>query len=223
MTGQKPIDLTVDDEVLASAISGNVPRPRDIKVQIPKPLEAICLKAMASAAGDRYVSAVDLASDIERWLADEPVAAYSESWFERTTRFARRYRTVVRAAVVSLLLITAISTAASILVNQQRRRAEGLADANLELAEQEKAARDEAERRRSESDAAREKEAQARREAETIVGFMVDAFQSPDPARDGRDIRAAELLEARSKQSRTNCLTGRWSKPHSSTPWETHT
>ena len=34
---------------------------------------------------------------------------------ERTARFARRYRTVVRAAIVSLLLITAVSIAASFL------------------------------------------------------------------------------------------------------------
>ena len=74
-------------------------------------------------SGDRYESAVDLASDMEQWLADEPVAAYSESWLERTARFARRYRTIVRAAVVSLLFITAVSVVASILINQQRRRA----------------------------------------------------------------------------------------------------
>jgi hypothetical protein len=42
---------------------------------VPRPLEAICLKAMALQPQDRYETALDLADDVERWLADEPVTA----------------------------------------------------------------------------------------------------------------------------------------------------
>ena len=40
---------------------------------MPKPLEAICLKAMSLRPGDRYGKPNQLADDIERWLADERV------------------------------------------------------------------------------------------------------------------------------------------------------
>src|SRR5258708_34310051 len=53
---------------------GEFPRPRQVKGKTPPALEAICLKAMALRPGDRYPSAVDLAADLDRWPADEPVA-----------------------------------------------------------------------------------------------------------------------------------------------------
>ena len=39
---------------------------------MPRALEAICLKAMARKPEDRYATALDLAADVRRWLADEP-------------------------------------------------------------------------------------------------------------------------------------------------------
>ena len=45
---------------------------------VPRPLDAICRKAMALRPDDRYASALDLAADVERWLADEPVSAERE-------------------------------------------------------------------------------------------------------------------------------------------------
>jgi len=71
-------------------------------------LEAVCLKALAKKSSDRYASVTELATDIQRWLADEPVAAYAEPLAVRVGRFARRNRTLVTAAAVGLL-VTAVS------------------------------------------------------------------------------------------------------------------
>jgi eukaryotic-like serine/threonine-protein kinase len=43
-----------------------------------------------------------LADDIERWMADEPVTAYSEPFLRRARRWAKRNRTAVAMAVVAL-------------------------------------------------------------------------------------------------------------------------
>ncbi len=41
-----------------------------------KPLEAICLRAIARRPEDRYATAAELGQEIERWLDDLPVLAY---------------------------------------------------------------------------------------------------------------------------------------------------
>jgi eukaryotic-like serine/threonine-protein kinase len=82
--------------------------PGAIKSSVPRPLEAICLKAMAPQPGDRYTSPGSLAGDIEHWLADEPVSALREPWSTSLRRWARRHRTLVAAATASLLIATTL-------------------------------------------------------------------------------------------------------------------
>ena len=57
-------------ELLRRVEHGDFPRPREIISHIPKPLEAICLKAMSLHPEDRYASSSALAEDIEYWLAE---------------------------------------------------------------------------------------------------------------------------------------------------------
>src|SRR5262249_54777133 len=56
---------------------------------------------------DRYATALELAADVEHWLADEPVAAYREPWTGRARRWARRHRAAVAAvaAAVAALVV----------------------------------------------------------------------------------------------------------------------
>jgi WD40 repeat protein/tRNA A-37 threonylcarbamoyl transferase component Bud32 len=86
-------------------------RPRQVNADVPAPLEAICLKAMACRPEARYQSARALADDLERWLADEAVRAYAEPWTDRLGRWARRHRDLVAwlisGAVLALTLIVA--------------------------------------------------------------------------------------------------------------------
>ncbi len=49
--------------------------PRRINPQVPGELQNICLKALEKNPADRYQSALEMAQDIERFLAGEPVLA----------------------------------------------------------------------------------------------------------------------------------------------------
>jgi serine/threonine-protein kinase len=114
LTGQSPFPgKRVERE---RVIAGQFPPPRSVQPQVPPALEAICLKAMARAAADRYAAADQIVADVERWLADEPVSVYRETRSERAARWMRRHRAWVQAGVASLLVIAVISAAAAAIV-----------------------------------------------------------------------------------------------------------
>jgi eukaryotic-like serine/threonine-protein kinase len=102
LTGRAPFSQKDPDQVLKQVVSGEFPRPRQLAPRVPKALEAICLKAMALRAVDRYRVVKELALDVERWLADEPVSAWREPAARRVRRWTQRNRTMVAAAVAAL-------------------------------------------------------------------------------------------------------------------------
>ena len=72
-TGKPPLDEGNLDDMLSRLRRGEIDPPRQVNPRVPAALEAIILKAMATRAADRYLSAHALALDLDRWLADEPV------------------------------------------------------------------------------------------------------------------------------------------------------
>src|SRR5205814_8560023 len=95
LTGKPPIQESDHDRILDRVRRGDFPPPGQVARGVPRALEAICLKAMALDAGDRYATAEALAEDVERWLADEPVAAYREPLTTRAGRWMRRHKPIV--------------------------------------------------------------------------------------------------------------------------------
>jgi serine/threonine protein kinase len=71
---------------------------------VPRPLRAICAKAMAADLNARYQSAGELAADVTRYLNGAPVSAYPESLLERTARLYTRHRTAVVLVAAYLLM-----------------------------------------------------------------------------------------------------------------------
>jgi eukaryotic-like serine/threonine-protein kinase len=104
--------------VLGAVQRGNFPPPRQIDTAIDRALEAVCLKAMALRPEDRYGTPRALAEDLERWMADEPVAAWVEPFSRRARRWAQRNRTAVTTAAVAVLV--ALAGTATVLTVQTR-------------------------------------------------------------------------------------------------------
>jgi serine/threonine protein kinase/tetratricopeptide (TPR) repeat protein len=110
LTGQAPFRKGDAGDVLRRVRTGDFLPPRRINADIPAPLEAICLKAMALDPRIRYASCAGLAEDVEHWLADEPVRAYPEPWTTRLRRWLDRHRIAVSgmaAALHGLIWVTA--------------------------------------------------------------------------------------------------------------------
>ncbi len=121
LSGRPPIAGKSIGEVVDRARRGAIAPIRSIAPAVPRPLAAVCHKAMATRPEDRYASALDLARDVGRWLADEPVTAWPEPWPLRARRWARRHRVLVAAgsAALAVALLSAVAALAT-------RRAEGL-------------------------------------------------------------------------------------------------
>jgi serine/threonine-protein kinase len=79
---------------------------------------------MAVRPENRYESARQLADDIEHWLADEPISAQPDTRTQLVARRIRRHRSLALAIAIALLLITLVSTVATLLVNYQRQLAD---------------------------------------------------------------------------------------------------
>ncbi|WP_425618164.1 tetratricopeptide repeat protein [Anatilimnocola sp. NA78] len=102
LTGQAMYTATDKDELLQNIAAARFPAPRTIRADIPKPLEAICLRALAARPADRYSSAQALLEDIECYLADEPVSAYREPLVVRARRWARKHPALVSGTLATV-------------------------------------------------------------------------------------------------------------------------
>jgi len=156
VSGHRPYaSLSLLDTLKASADGTPPPPARCVNAGVPAALSAACEKAMAPAPEGRYPSALELAADVERWLADDPVSAYREPWHARLARWGRRNRTLVAAAAVLLLLAAPLAGALAWVSDTARRKA--LADAAEIDTARLKAVADgqEIEKKRDEADEAR--------------------------------------------------------------------
>jgi serine/threonine-protein kinase len=139
ITGTAPFSFASSESLLANVQMGLFRTPCNVKPDVPRALEAICLKAMARRADERYASARLLADDIERYLADEPVAAYREPFSARMWRFLKRHRAAALSSA-AVLAVIAVALAIGVVLldaaNRREQRLRGVADAQWKRAEQ---------------------------------------------------------------------------------------
>lgn len=128
LTGETPHSKGVDHGALRP--------PRAIKPSAPRPLAAICLKALAAKPEDRYAGAMELAEEVEHWLADESVAAWPEPWTARARRWFKRHRTIVStAAGVVIVAILCLVLATLFLAAAKERERDAKTEAQAAAAE----------------------------------------------------------------------------------------
>jgi serine/threonine protein kinase len=139
LTGVAPVKESTKEQTLELVAKGKFQPPRAVNPRIPKPLESICLKAMSREPDLRYHTPDELAKDIERWLADEPVSSHTDSAWEKARRWARRNRATVASAGLLLALSSVGLAVSTYLISKERDNANEArinAENNRQIAEQ---------------------------------------------------------------------------------------
>jgi serine/threonine protein kinase/tetratricopeptide (TPR) repeat protein len=108
LTGRPPF---LGDNVLSviqQAAENPAPKLRSLAPALDRDLEIICAKCLEREPNARYLSAGDLAEDLERWLADRPIVARPVSVPVRMFHWSRRNPAAAGMAVLLLALGTVI-------------------------------------------------------------------------------------------------------------------
>lgn len=97
LTGERPFRGN-HRMLLHQVVHEEAPSPRRLNGSIPRDLETICLKCLEKSPSRRYQSARELADDLRRFLASEPILARPIRTVDRIRKWAVR-----RPLVASLL------------------------------------------------------------------------------------------------------------------------
>jgi tetratricopeptide (TPR) repeat protein len=107
LTGEPP--FRADDHLqVLRRVSADAPTPpRARRPDVPRDLESVCLKCLEKDPHRRYPTAAELADDLRRYLAGEPIRARRPPLLERGRRWVARHPLKALVAALAVLLPTA--------------------------------------------------------------------------------------------------------------------
>jgi WD40 repeat protein len=142
LTGRPPFRAATPLDTILQVVSEEPVPPRRLVPKLPRDVETICLKCLEKAPAKRYVTAAELADDLDRWLSTRPIRARRIGPAGRVVRWCRRNPVLAGVCALAAAVIVTLSAVyyASLLRENKHTRE----------------ARDQAERERDQADAARE-------------------------------------------------------------------
>jgi formylglycine-generating enzyme required for sulfatase activity len=207
LTGRPPFEGP-QHVVLVSILSDEPVPPSRLVPQVPADLETICLKCLRKKPDRRYASAEELANDLRRFQAGEPIRARPVGRVERALKWAKRRPAaaalvgVVLLALVSLAVLSGNLVAARNDADEKRKDAESKELLAREKEVEARAARNDADEKRKDAESkellAREKEAEARKEADKARkarDFLVSIFELSDARTQTSTLTPRQILD----------------------------
>ncbi len=110
LTGRPPFQAANPLETLAQVVAEEPAPPGRLNREVGRDLDAICLKALEKAPGERYASAADLSADLDRFLRGEPVAA-------RTRRLPYGVRLWLRTRLKTTFRLASVSAVTTVFLS----------------------------------------------------------------------------------------------------------
>ena len=110
LTGRPPFKAASMVDLIRQVIDQEPVPPSHLEPGVPLDVETICLKCLQKEPARRYLTAGELADDLQRYLHHEPILARPVSTLERVWKWGKRRPMVVAllgvimAAVVSMVL-----------------------------------------------------------------------------------------------------------------------
>jgi WD40 repeat protein len=182
LTGRPPF-LGPDAMAILSQIFYKEPLPpHRLQPTVPPDLETICLKCLHKEPGRRYPAARDLAEDLRRFQAGEPIVARPVGRSERAWKWARRHP--ARALVAVLVALLALLLVVGGSIAWLWRQAEQTAERTEALRQQEAEARHKAEQAQAGANAAM---ADLNVQKKKADGLALDLFKANNNLKDAND------------------------------------
>ncbi len=103
LTGRPPFQAAGMMETLQQVLHHEPVPPRQLNPDVDRDLEVLCLKCLEKQIPNRFASAAELASELQRWLVGSPIKSRRATVLERTGKWIRR-----RPAVAALMVMTVI-------------------------------------------------------------------------------------------------------------------
>lgn len=134
LSGKAPIEMYGWSDYLNCCSVAETQLASKLPSRAPKALMAICNKAMRTQPTDRYATALELAADVENYLAQESVSVFRDPWYSRLVRAARK-RPGISGAIIaaSVVLLVATAIASGLLDAKNRRLSEATKSLNNSL------------------------------------------------------------------------------------------
>jgi len=121
LTKRPPFQADSVEDILEQVKEWTPEPPGAINRLVDRDLEAICLKCLNKDPPRRYASALDLALDLDRWLAGEPIAARPVGSAERAWRWCRRNPAVAGAVGTAAAALVAVAVISVLYASRQRQ------------------------------------------------------------------------------------------------------
>jgi tetratricopeptide (TPR) repeat protein len=118
LTGRPPFAAATADATLGQVRRDEPVPPRRLQPTVPRDLQTICLKCLRKEPGRRYATARDLADDLRRFRAGEPIRARPVGAWERAVRWCRRQPAL--AGALAALVVVFLAGLAGVLWQWQR-------------------------------------------------------------------------------------------------------
>jgi eukaryotic-like serine/threonine-protein kinase len=125
LTGHPPFQAKTLPERLECERIHGLRRPAELNSRVDRDLETICLKCLQSEPKRRYASAKELAEELERWLAGEPILARAPTFRESLRKWRKNHPRSVLAGAFgfsTMVTITVASLVAAATINFARIR-----------------------------------------------------------------------------------------------------
>ncbi|CAN5638822.1 serine/threonine-protein kinase [soil metagenome] len=124
LTLERAIPGESREELLNQISSVDPPAMRSISNTIPVDLETIVGKAISKDPAERYSTARALASDLQRFLSNEPIHARPPSVVDKAIKWTKRHKSIAVSAVAMLLLSSIGLLISTILIAREQNKSE---------------------------------------------------------------------------------------------------
>jgi WD40 repeat protein/serine/threonine protein kinase len=134
LTGRPPYPSETVPDLLARVLAEEPVLPRQLRPEVPRDLETICLKCLQKDPHKRYGSAEALAEDLRRFREGRPILARPVGTGEKLYRWCRR-NPVVAGLLLAVAGVLVSGTVVSAYFALQAREQAMAADAHAQQAE----------------------------------------------------------------------------------------